>query len=409
MLRTTNGSVFARALAILGLCLLGTSMASCTGHGGYTSEGKNLAAEKSAMLKSGTEWTSAQQQFLAGDLDKSLKSVDASIAINPNYAKSHVLRGRILIEKGDLDGARTSLLAAEKLDTKLPDTQYYLGIIHERFGQPQEALERYTKAWEMDPSNPQYTIASAEMLIHQDRLDEAQQLIDSRRDKFQYNPAVKQTEGHIAMLRNDPQTAAKLFGEARLLSPDDLSIVEDLVRAQIASKNYSEAEFNLNKLMESAKGQQRRDLQHMRVQCLMQLDRPVDARSILIQLTSGQEGEKDLRAWIGLGNVSALLNDSNRLKLSAARAIAISPDSYEGFYLRGLYQHRAGESKAALESLEKATTLTQTDPGPFVLKGLVQQDLGLNAEAKQSFEQASKLSPNDKRIQTLLSAVATQP
>src|SRR5262249_38192083 len=153
------------------------------------------------------------------DLDKALKSVNASIAINDKYAKSHVLRGRILIEKGDLEGARTSLVTAEGIDPKYPDTQYYLGIIHERFNQPGEALARYTKAAELEPKNPQYLIASAEMLIQQDKLDEAQALIDSQRQTFQYNPAVKQTEGHIAMIRNQPDVASKLFGEARLLAP----------------------------------------------------------------------------------------------------------------------------------------------------------------------------------------------
>ena len=36
---------------------------------------------------------------------KALKSVDNSITINPNVDKSHVLRGRILIEQSDLEGA----------------------------------------------------------------------------------------------------------------------------------------------------------------------------------------------------------------------------------------------------------------------------------------------------------------
>jgi Flp pilus assembly protein TadD len=385
-------------------------LASC-GHGTYTSEGLSMAQEKSAALKSGAEWTSAQQQFLAGDLDKALKSVNASIAINDRYAKSHVLRGRILIEKGDLDNARNSLLRAEQLDPKYPDTQYYLGIIHERFNQPAEALQRYSKAAELDPKNPQYLVASAEMMIQQDRLDDAQALIDANRPTFQYTPAVKQTEGHIAMIRGQHETAAKLFGEARLLAPDDLSIVEDLARAQMASGNWSEAEYNLAKLIDgaAAKGStQRRDLMHMRVQCLLRLDRPVEARTTLLALTGGPEGEKDLKAWINLGNVAAILNDSARLKAAAGKVIAIAPDTYEGHYLRGLQLHRQGESRAALASLEKATALNTTDPGPLVLRGLVQQDLGMNREARASFEAAARLAPADKRINTLLSAVATQ-
>lgn len=412
----TARSPLARAASILGLCLLGASLASC-GHGAYTTEHMNTATEKVALIKSGSQWTQAQQQFLAGDLDKALKSVDESIAIKADYAKSHVLRGRILMEKGDLDGSRISLLRAEELDPTLPDTQYYLGILHERFRQPQEALSRYSKAAALDPRSPQYQIASAEMLVQMDRLDDAQALIDSKRDTFQYNPAVKQTEGHIAMLRGNPEAAAKLFGEARLLAPDDMSILEDLARAQIASANWSEAEYNISRVLEGSKTKPaapgtpalaRRDLQHMRVTCLLKLDRPVEARTTLLELTQGQEGEKDLRAWINLGDVCALLNDNARLRTAATRAVAISPETYEGYYLRGLFLHRTGDNKAALDSLDKATTLTATDPGPWVLRGMVQQDLGMLQEAKASFETAAKLAPSDARIRTLMSAVETQ-
>lgn len=416
MQRNTARSPLARAASILGLCLLGASLASC-GHGTYTTEHKNAASDKVALIKSGSQWTQAQQQFLAGDLDKSLKSVDESIAIKGDYAKSHVLRGRILMEKGDLEGARLALVRAEELDPTLADTQYYLGILHERFRQPEEALSRYSKAAALDPRSPQYQIASAEMLIQMDRLDDAQALIDSKRDTFQYNPAVKQTEGHIAMLRGNPEAAAKLFGEARLLSPDDMSILEDLARAQIASANWSEAEYNISRVLEGSKtapgtatnpAVPRRDLQHMRVACLLKLDRPVEARTTLLELTSGPEGEKDLRAWINLGDVCALLNDNPRLRTAATRAIAISPDTYEGHYLRALYLHRTGDNKGALESLDKAVSFTATDPGPWVLRGMVQQDLGMIQEAKASYETAAKLAPSDARIRTLMSAVETQ-
>src|SRR5689334_14733375 len=87
----------------LAACL--AALTGCAGHGQYTQEGIKTAEERLAQMKSGTEWQMAQQQFLAGDLDKALKTVDSSIGLNPKVAKSHTLRGRILIEKGQLEAA----------------------------------------------------------------------------------------------------------------------------------------------------------------------------------------------------------------------------------------------------------------------------------------------------------------
>src|SRR5687767_5935812 len=82
------------------------TLAGCAGHGNYTQERVNAAGARMSQLKSGTEWQMAQQQFLAGELDKSLKTVDRSIALNDQVPKSHTLRGRILVEKGRLEEAR---------------------------------------------------------------------------------------------------------------------------------------------------------------------------------------------------------------------------------------------------------------------------------------------------------------
>ena len=57
----------------------------------------------------------------------------------------------------------------------------------------------------------------------------------------------------------------------------------------------------------------------------MNLDRPVEAREILIKLTSDQAGSKDVEAWIELGNVSYVLRDQNRLRMSSQRVLSMAP------------------------------------------------------------------------------------
>lgn len=394
-------------LVVLGLAAM--TLTGCAGkHGKYTTEHKNQAQEKMSMLKSGTEWQMAHQQFLAGDIDKALKTVNRSIAINPNVPKSHVLKGRILIEKGRLEEARASLLEAEKLDAKNVEAQYYLGIVHEQFSQPAEALVRYQAAAELDTANPQYVVAAAEMLTQQGRVDEAEQYIQARRQNFEYNPAIRQALGHIAMLRNDPKTAAERFNEALLLAPDDDAILEDVAQAQMAAGNYAEAEFAVSRLLERDAFKDRRDLRLMRVKCLMSLNRPVEARSILLEMTGDKESGRDQQVWIDLGNCAAVLKDKPHLRLAAMRVVALAPDRHEGYTLRALYSRMEGRPEEALTQLDEAVQRCGADPTPFILRALVLQDLGRPFEARQTIETALNRNPSSQRLHAMLAALDSQ-
>lgn len=385
------------------------ALAGGCGQGKFTGAHKSAAEEKLSLIKSGTEWNMAHQQFMAGDLDKALRSVDQSIALNDRVPKSHVLRGRILMEKGRLEEARGSLLEAEKLDPTSAEPQYYLGIIHERFNQPEEALARYRKASACEPGNAQFVVASAEMLIYMDRLDEAESLLSERRGDFQYNAAICQSLGQIKTIRGEHELAARYFDEARLLAPDDNAIVEDLARSQIACGRFAEAEYHLGRLIEADKDQTRRDLMHLRARCLVKLDRPVEARSILQTLTGGAEGAGDLEAWVMLGNVAATLNDSGRLRTASQRVIALAPNAYEGHFLKALHLRRQGDSSAALASAETAAKLSTVDPGPQILRALIQQDLGRRADARKSLLAALKLDPKNASARQLMDTLDSRP
>src|SRR5215510_7122057 len=142
--RTTRSNHRAAARttgACAALCL--ALLSGCAGQSGYTAEHASRAKERMLEIKAATEWETARQAFLAGDLDKALKSVDRSLAINNNVCKSHVLRGRIMMEKGEIDEALKALTKAGALDPSQPDPPYYLGIAFERIMQPDKALENY--------------------------------------------------------------------------------------------------------------------------------------------------------------------------------------------------------------------------------------------------------------------------
>lgn len=380
-------------------------LAGCAGHGKYTTEGKNKGNERVAGMKSASEYQQAQQSFLAGDLEKALKAADRSIMMNPSVAKTYVLRGRILLEQSNLEEAVNTFQKAEALEPGNVEAQYYLGIVYERFTQTDKALERYLKASELEPSNPQYAVAAAEMMIDLGRLEDADAFLSRGGTNFEHNAGVRQTQGHLAMMQGDPARAAKLFNEARLLAPDDTMVLEDLVNAQVATGQFADAEFNLGRLLKVKENKDRRDLKQMRARCLTNLDRPLEARDVLLDLTSGDAGQRDLESWIELGDLSFVLRDMARLRQSYGRVIALAPHRSEGYTLKALYQRHQGDTEGALASLELACERRGEEVDPLMFKGLLLSEMGRQDEARSAFASVLNEDPGNEAAKQALESM----
>jgi Flp pilus assembly protein TadD len=403
---TGGGRRIGRVALVLGTAVAAASLLAAPGcgrHGKHTQAHINLAQKRMAELKSATEYQMANQAFLAGDLPKALKHVDFAIELNPQIAKSHVLRGRVLLEMSRIEDSQAALTKAATLDEKNVEARYYQGLLAERIDRKEEALSRYLEAHELDGSSPQYAIAAAEMMISLGRVDEADTFLRTKRQGFDHSAGVKQTLGHIAMLKNDSAAAAALFGEARLLAPDDRLIVEDLIRAQIATGEFGQAEYHLSRLLKAKDYEGRRDMQMMRARCLMQLDRPVEARDILVTLSNDPAAAAEAETWIFLGQVSVVLRDTGRVRLAAARAIALAPTRADGYVLRAMHLRTAGNPAGAEEALVKAVSLEGTCEN-YILLGLTQQELNKPEAARASFEKAVAANPTDATAGRLLAA-----
>lgn len=374
-------------------------------HGTWTNEGLSVAQQRAAQLKSGTEYSMAMQAFLAGDLDRANKRIDASLAANPEVAKTYVLQGRVAAEKGQLGPALVSLNRAIELDPENFEAHYYAGVVFERLSKPAEAMEHYQKAAELDPTNAQYLIAAAETMIDQGQFTQARDYLLAANDRFEHNAAVRQTLGHISMLEMDSESAATYFTEARLLAPEDRAVLEDLVDAQIACGRFAEAEYHLGQLLESPDAAARRDLKHMRAKCLVELDRVVEARTLLQELTASPQGDADVEAWITLGRVSYTIGDDRVLKTAANKVVAIAPDRAEGYMLRALMQRNAGQRENALTSLDLAIQRAPDDRTAVMLRSLVLSELGRREEALEGLRIILAAEPGNAAASQLLAAV----
>ncbi len=399
--RNTQMHVMSLVVAA-GLC--GVAMTGCqSGNGSYTKKFGSSVALKHAAIKSATQWDMAKQAYFAGDLTKALKLVDSSISMNEDVAKSHVLRGRILLEMDRLDESLDALHRAAAINPEDVDAQYYLGVVYERIAELDKALGHYQKAADLDPENAQYVVAAAEVMIDKEQISQAETYILSRRDRFEHNPGVRQTLGHIAMMKGEYAKALRMFEQAHMLAPDDTDILEDLARTQVTLGMYRQADLNFTKLLKNKEVRAtRRDLLHMHARCLVELGRFVEARDEYLGLTKGDEGAADVDAWIGLGNVASILKDNHRIRVASSRVMALAPHREEGYIQRAIYERRKGDLQAALSYLDKAIAQVDKPKGAYTMKGVVLEEMGRQDLAQESFAAAYRADPTDKTLAGLV-------
>lgn len=399
MTRTTRRvRVVSYPLLGAGLVAL-ASVAGCSGHGKFTTEGKELAEQSQARMKAASRFDLAMQEFVSGDPRRALASIDQSIAAHNGTPAAHILRGRILVELGRTEEGVESFRTAAAIDPKFAESHYFLGMAYERLGRSDEALEAYKKASELDPASPQYPIVAAELLIERGKTDEAAALINAASPEVRRSPGCLQTLGHIEMIRGNHAAGLAYFRDAATLSPQDPSLLDDLARAQVATGQIADAERTLSRLLAMPKMHNRRDLVLLRARCLGEMDRPVEAREILLKLA--ETGDTDPAVWKRLFELGRQLGDVRLQRQAASKLIAIAPDKPDGFVALALCQKDMGEIDQAIVNLEKAVARSNDDPTAAKTLGLLRAQLGDRRGAARAFRKAAEIDPSDARAQAL--------
>lgn len=350
-------------------------LASCAGHGTYTTKAKADAEARMAEIKAATDYDLAHQQFESGDLDRALRTVDRSLMLTPDAPKGYLLRGRVLLEMGRAEESLASLDRGAELAPADALFPYYRGVVLESVGRREQALDAYQRAMSLDPANLQYVMASAEVLVEMKRPDEAERLLLDAVARAEFSAGLRQMLGHVAMMKGEPSRAADEFAQAAVLAADSPAVLEDLASAQIASGRFTEAEQTLRRLCDRPEYRGRRDVQHMRARCLVELGRPVEAREVLVRLTSDRQGASDVDAWARLADVALMMNDDHQLRTASSRLISIAPDRYEGYLAQAMWQRRAGDLPAALRSVDKAIERAGDSGAPQRLRALILDQL----------------------------------
>jgi len=389
--------------------------AACSGHGEYTTEGISAAERRMQALKAATEYSMAEQAFLAGDLDKAAERLGLAIAFAPEVAINRVLLARVRLEQGRIGEALAELDRAIELDDTDAEARYYAGVVAERLQRTADAVEHFRAAAAAEPLDPQYTVAAAEALVDLRRYDEAERFLRDS-EVHDHAPAVKQLLGHIAMIRGLHPEAADRFAEAALLAPEDDSIREDLAAALVAAGRFADADAEIARLLAApvdASGSPqdapapRRGLLHLRGMCLIALGRPIEARRVYRTLSEGDRGASDIEAWVGLGRSAFLIGDERTLLHAARRASAVDPARPDGVVLLALHHRSTGDAEAALKAIDTFRGEPSTDLRS--MRAMVLAELGRFDESRAELYAVLEHAPGNPAAMRLLDRLPERP
>ncbi len=393
--------MYSRTLPIIALTSLMVLSAGC----GPTKAGmdaRSAARDRMDAFNASFTHDQAKQEYEVGQFDRALRNIELAIRQAPDVAEFYVLKGRIHLETHRLQQAINAFATALEKDPQSAEAHYFSGIVYQRWSDDEQSYECYARAYEIEPDNVQYLLADAEAMVALGELDPAEELVYSRLDYFENNSALRHLLGQIALLQGEPKKAAKLYSEARMLDPDNELLIEELAWAQYDAGMFGQC-FETVVLLEEKSDEERTDLIHLRARCLAMLERTADAHRLYMELTRRNPTEASI--WIEFGTIAWELGDYRRLAHCSVRTIALAPDRYEGYMLKGLYERHEDRLPEAVELLKKAGEFAHDAPMPHLLLGRALEESGDEEGAVIAYAEALRIDPYNADARALHSMI----
>jgi len=297
----------------------------------------------------------AVQAFHAGQFETALSHADKAIARFPKEGSYQLLRGRILLEMKRVDLAQTSFREAVELAPTSAEPHYYMGIVLQRWHELDKAVDSYHRAAELDPSQLQYVAAECETLLFLGRLDDAQHRLDEVQRQFEFSPVLDHVRADLAGLRGQHGERDRWLQAARLRSDPSRSAT---LAEEIALVRFERGDWNgcIQALDDEAltilKG--RADLTRLRARCLLMLDRPREARDLMLSLRTEPDAAGRNATIVGLAALR--LGDVNRMTEAGHVLTRAQPGRADGWMLLGVAAAHRGDLAEARRLLGEAAS-----------------------------------------------------
>jgi Tfp pilus assembly protein PilF len=315
------------------------------------SKNRDNARERWAASRAKIATQLAQACFNRGEYAKAEEHLTDLIRADEPYAPMFVLATRLATERGDLDLARAYATNAVTIDPDMAEAHYVLGTVEQTLNHLQAAADEYDQAAMLEPDTARYILAQAEMLVWQQKSDEAVDLLRDASSRMPGRSDIFAALGDVLSMMARYDEAAGCFRVALRLDPNQTYLKERLATALFYSGAYAEAESALADLSPAAgRDDQPVWINHMRAESLMAVGRIDEARKMYVALADIQPSAA--APLIGLAKCDLLENHTPQARQWLEKALSRNARDSEANALMGyvlLTEGRTGEAVAYLE------------------------------------------------------------
>ncbi len=384
-------------------CIFTLLLAALAGCQNKRETQKEAMTRKWNQQRAGVMHSLARDQYRTGDFDKSRKTLDQAMVLDPENVALFVLSAKLAIEQAHLERGERDLLMARELDPQNAEPEYLLGVIYQRWQKLDLALECYTRASEKSPAELAYLLARSEMLVTLDRNAEALALLQEKVVYFEHSAAIRDAVGQLLMQEGRYREACDVLRQASVLATDDSTIREHFAMSLLHTGNHAESAVVLKRLLDDPAYTRRGDLWTALGECQIQSNQSRESRSSFELATQLQPAS--VTAWLGLCKAAMACNDLRRADLAIRKAFAIDPADAQVHLLMGYVRLRQGKHPEALAAFRKASALDPEDGTSLCMIGLVLEQTGRGEQAMRYYAQALRLDPRDRLAMSLMASV----
>lgn len=110
---------------------------------------------------------------LLQNYDQAIEDCDEAAGLEPGNASAHVVLASLYLDQGKTEQAREQALLAQEADPDLSKTPYVLGLIDLAEGKPEDAIDHFTQAIDLDRFEPAYYWERGFLYLALGRVEEA--------------------------------------------------------------------------------------------------------------------------------------------------------------------------------------------------------------------------------------------
>lgn len=160
----------------------------------------------------------AQLRLAQGAVEAADTMADNVLLRSPSSWEAHLIKSKVHLSRGETAAAQAEIPMAR---TKQPDAEVELtaGKIHERMGRPQEALNLYRRAFQLDPTLHEARFLYGVMLFQLGKSQDAIVELSAVTKATDAFPAAFVALGRALQERGNPAEALRNFQRASVLKP----------------------------------------------------------------------------------------------------------------------------------------------------------------------------------------------